>query len=47
VLWPPTKFIWTKIVWPTIVFIANVIATVISWAFEAISWATKKALGRG
>lgn len=47
VIWPPIKFIWTKILWPTIKWIANVIATIVSWAFEAISWATKKALGRG
>jgi hypothetical protein len=46
-IWPPVKFIWNEILWPIIRGIAIVVGTIISWAFEAISWATKKALGRG
>jgi hypothetical protein len=47
VIWPPVKFLWQKIVWPTLNWIINMIGTIKRIAFDAIAWALQQAFRRG
>lgn len=46
-VWPPSKFIGQRIIWPILTGIFTVIGTVISIAFTVISWATRQAFRNG